>query len=196
MDAFDQFRQHILNRVAISEEELTGLISAFELKKIKKKQFVIQPEFIARYRTYVVSGAFRSYVIDPDGADHTIQLAVDDWWISDINSYLYQRPATMFVAALEDSTVFQIDFETEQRLKRSLHSYETFFRISAERTAAFHQRRIVSALTKSAEERYADFLETYPTMVQRLPQYAIASYLGMTTEFLSKIRNKKVRKKS
>jgi CRP-like cAMP-binding protein len=101
----------------------------------------------------------------------------------------------MFIVALEDSTILQIDFEVEQRLKASDHQFETFFRVGAERTAAFHQRRVISALTLSAEERYEEFLKTYPDVAQRLPQYAIASYLGMTTEFLSKIRHDKVRKK-
>lgn len=196
MNKLDPFIQHIQKRVSLSPDEMVEMTGAFKLKEIKKKQFIIQPDFVTRHRTYVVSGALRSYVIDDDGVDHTIQFAVDDWWVSDINSYLYQKPATMFVVALEDSTILQIDFETEQRLKQANHKYETFFRIGAERTAAFHQRRIISSLTRTAEERYNDFLEAYPSVAQRLPQYTIASYLGMTTEFLSKIRNNKVRRKS
>jgi CRP-like cAMP-binding protein len=100
----------------------------------------------------------------------------------------------MFIVALEDSEVLQIDFKSEQELKKSNHKFETFFRSAAERTAAFHQRRIISALTRTAEERYNDFVATYPSVVQRLPQYVLASYLGMTTEFLSKIRNQKLKK--
>jgi len=195
MSEQDLFIKYINRAVSLSPEELTEFLAAFQLKKIKKKQFVIQPEFTAKYRTFVLQGSFRSYVIDQDGVDHTIQFAVEDWWISDINSYLYQKPATMFVVALEDSTVLQIDFEAEKRLKQANHRFETFFRTAAERTAAFHQRRIVSSLTRTAEERYDDFLESYPSVAQRLPQYALASYLGMTREFLSKIRNNKVKKK-
>lgn len=180
----------------MSEEEIIELTTAFHLRKVKKKQFIIQPNFIARHRTYVLQGAFMSYVVDQDGVDHTIQFAVEDWWVSDYNSYTYQKPATMFVVALEDSTILQIDFETEKRLKNANHKFETFFRIGAERTAAYHQRRIISSLTRTAEERYNDFLEAYPSVARRLPQYAIASYLGMTTEFLSKIRNNKLKKKS
>lgn len=192
----DKFKAHILNRMEMSEEELETLLDAFVLKKIKKKQFIIQPEFTAKYRTYVVEGSFRSYVIGEDGTDHTIQFAVEDWWISDINSYIYQKPATMFVVALEDSIVLQIEFDTEQRIKAQFHQIETFFRLAAERTAAFHQRRIIAALTRSAEDRYNDFMDNYPNLSQRLPQYALASYLGMTTQFLSQIRNNKIRKKA
>jgi len=195
MDDLTQFIEHVQRKVSLTEAEMTEFTNAFKLRTIKKKQFVIQPDFIAKYRTYVLSGAFRSYVIDQDGTDHTIQFALEDWWISDLNSYLYQQPATMFVVALEDSVVLQIDYETEQQLKQNNHRFETFFRVGAERTAAFHQRRIISALTRTAEERYDDFQKTYPSVAQRLPQYAIASYLGMSTEFLSRIRNRRLRKK-
>lgn len=180
----------------MSDEEIDKLLEAFIVKKIKKKQFIIQPDFTVKYRTYVVEGSFRSYVISEDGTDHTIQFAVDDWWISDINSYITQKPATMFAVALEDSIILQIEHDTEQRLKEEFHKIETFFRLGAERTAAFHQRRIIASLTRSAEERYNDFIETYPDLSQRLPQYALASYLGMTTQFLSQIRNRKLKKKT
>lgn len=186
---------HLQQRVPLTEKELAEVLSVFEMKRIRKRQFIIQPEFVARHRNYVVKGAFRAYVIDEKGEDHTIQLAIEDWWISDYNSYIFQQPATMFVEALEDSIVLQIDYENEQKLKSARHQFETFFRIMAERSAAFMQRRLISNLTQSAEERYNDFMEKYPLMAQRIPQYAVASYLGMSTEFLSKIRNKKVKRK-
>lgn len=195
MTDIDLFIEYIQRQIVLSDEELVEFTAAFSYKKIKKKQFIIQPDFPTKHRSYVLKGALRSFVIGHDGVEHTIQFALEDWWISDINSYLYQKPATMFVVAIEDSEVLQIDYETEQRLKQSNHKFETLFRITAERTAAFHQRRIISSLTRTAEERYNDFLERYPDVSQRLPQYVIASYLGMTTEFLSKIRNQKVPRK-
>lgn len=194
--AFDSLIQHVQKRVSLTEAELAEMLSYFSVKTIKKKQLIIQPDFVARHRNYIVEGAFRAYVIDEKGEERTIQFAIEDWWISDYNSYIYQQPATMFVLALEDSVVLRIDHDQEQKLKAANHKFETFFRIMAERSSAFMQRRIISNLTQSAEERYTDFLEKYPLVAQRLPQYALASYLGMTTEFLSKIRNNKVRRKS
>lgn len=180
----------------LTPDEQLQLLNAFREVKIKKRQFIIQPGFTAKHRSYVVEGSFRGYVISDEGDDHTIQLAIEDWWISDYNSYIFQKPATMFVVALEDSVVLQLDFEKETALKMSSHTFETIFRIMAEGTGAFFQRRIISAYTLSAEERYNELLEKYPSLVQRIPQYALASYLGMTTEFLSKIRNKKVKRSS
>ena len=92
--------------------------------------------------------------------------------------------------------ILQLDFKTEQELKKSNPKFETFFRMIAERSVAFYQRRIITNLTKTAEERYHEFEEKYPAIVQRVPQYALASFLGMTTEYLSKLRNKRVGKKS
>jgi CRP-like cAMP-binding protein len=194
MEELEFLKNHILKRVPMTPQELDELTSAFTLKKIKKRQFLIQPNFVTKHRNFVCKGALRSYVIAPDGTDHTIQFAVEDWWISDVNSYLYQKPATMFVVAMEDCEIFQVDFEKEVLLKQANHKFETFFRIGAERTAAYHQRRIISTLTRTAEERYNDFIETYPALVNRLPQYVLASYLGMTTQFLSRIRKSMTKK--
>lgn len=182
--------------VELTEEEKELFSSCFKEVKIKKRQFIIQPNFVAKHRNYVLQGAFRAYVICNEGKDHTTNFAIDDWWITDYNSYIFQQPATMFVIALEDSIILQLDFEKEQALKQQNHKFETFFRILAERGLAFQQRRIISNLTQTAEERYENFVSKYPQIIQRVPQYALASYLGMTTEFLSRIRNKKVSKKS
>lgn len=187
-------KTHILNKVQLSEEEITEFLSHFKEKKVKKKQFIIFPDAVAKYRSYVAKGAFRSYVVDEEGNEHTIQFAIEDWWISDYNSYINQQPATMFVFALEDSIIYQIDYESEKKLKAANHAFETFFRKMAEGSAAYHQRRLISNLIHTAEQRYDNFMDKYPAVGQRVPQYALASFLGMTTSFLSKIRSGKVKK--
>jgi CRP-like cAMP-binding protein len=187
---------HIQKKVSLSEEEAQEFISYFKLTKVKKRQFIIQPDFVAKHRNYVLQGAFMGYVVADAGQEHIIQLAIEDWWISDYNSYIFQQPATMFVMALEDSVILQLDFASEQKLKSMNHKYETFFRITAERSFAGMQRRIISNLTKTAEERFHEFEDNYPQIANRFPQYVIASFLGMTTQYLSKLRNIRVSKKS
>ena len=182
--------------ITITADEAIQFSESFKEVKIKKKQFIVQPDFTAKYRSFVLKGAFRSYVIADDGQEHTVQFAIENWWVSDFNSYIYQHPATLFIIALEDSIILQLDFEKEQELKRSNHKFETIFRIMAEKGLAFEHRRIVFDLTHSAEARYENFLLNFPHFIQRVPQYALASYLGMGTEFLSRLRNKKVQKKS
>lgn len=196
MEDLAPFIKNINQKVSLLPDEQDSLLSEFKLKKIKKRQFIVQPEFIAKHRNYVIQGAFRAYVVDEKGNEHTIQFAIEDWWITDYNSYMYQTPATTFVVALEDSLILQIDYQAEQKLKASSYNFEKLFRMMAEKTAAFYARRIISSLTQNAEERYAEFLEKFPKVAQRLPQFALASYLNMTTEYLSKIRNDKVKKKS
>jgi len=195
MEDLSRFIENINHKTRLSPENLERLTAAFKVIKVKKKQLLIQPGFVAKYRIYVLKGAFHSYVIDDKGNQHTIQFAVDDWWISDYNSYIHQTPATQFVEALENSIILQIDHQAEQQLKDSNLELATLFRLMAEHTAAYLARRIVSNLTQNAEERYNEFVARYPKVMQRLPQYALASYLNMTREFLSKIRNDKVRKK-
>jgi len=191
MDSSKKIIDYARRVVPLSDEEAGEFASAFREVKVKKRQFIVQPNFIVKNRNWVLEGAFRAYVVDDEGKDSTIAFAIEDWWITDYNSYILQKPATMFVVALEDSRILELSYENEATLKKSSHRFETFFRVRAERTAAFMQQRIISNLTQTAEERYDQFIAQYPHIVQRVPQYALASYLGMTTEFLSRIRNRK-----
>ncbi len=195
MTGADKLKSFLEKFNLLTEAQIHEFVASFTEVKVKKRQYLVQPNFTAKSRHFVVSGAFRSFVVGDKGTDHTISFAIEDWWITDYNSYIYQQPATMFVVALEDSIILQIDYQQEQLLKKSNHNFETVFRIMAERGLAFQQRRLISNLTQTAEERYDHFIEKYPQVAQRLPQYALASFLGMTTEFLSKIRNHKVKRK-
>lgn len=116
--------------------------------------------------------------------------------ISDYNSYIFQQPATLFVEALVDTILIQIDYNAEGLLKETIPKFEKFFRIITERAFAFLQQRMLSNLSKTAEERYEEFMQRYAEIAKRVPQYALASYLGMSTEYLSKLRNNRLAKKS
>ena len=182
-------------RVKVTDEEALQFASFFREKTLRKKQLIVQPGFVAQHRFYVTEGALRSFITNPSGDETTIALAAADWWITDYNSYIYQQPATLFVEAVTKSTVLQLSFEDEAILKNMNPKFEMFFRIIAERGLAAQQRRLITNLTQSAEERYVSFAAAYPQFVNLIPQYIIASFLGMSTEFLSKIRNKKVSRK-
>ncbi len=192
----EEIIRYIQKFIPLTEREASDFRSAFKLVNIKKRQFIILPNFPSPHRYYVLQGAFRAYVVTEEGQEHTISLAIEDWWITDYNSYLYQQDATMFVVALEDSIALQLDFTKEQELKAMNPKFETFFRIIAERGLAYQQRRVISNLSLSAEQRFLDFMEKYPLLAQRVPQYALASFLGMTTEYLSRLRNKRVARKN
>lgn len=191
-NVYGELTGHIRRVTGIEEDEARTFAVMFREKNIRKRQFVVQPDFPVLHRYYVKKGALRSYVVTEDGQEHTIAFAIEDWWITDYNAYLYRQNATMFVTALEDSVVMQLDYEGEQKLKDLNPSFDRFFRIAAERGLAYQQRRVIANLTLSAEQRYLQFVRQYPALVQRVPQYALASFLGMTTEYLSKLRKKAV----
>ena len=191
-----QLIDYVKNFVSLTNDEAEQFVADFEEIKVKKRQFIVQPNFTNKHRAFVVKGAFRSYAVTNEGQEHTLQFAIENWWVSDFNSYLYQHPATLFIVALEDSTILQIEYNKEQALKKASHKFETFFRIMAEKGLAFEHRRILFNLTHDAEARYQNFLLNFPNFVHRVPQYALASYLGMTTEFLSRIRNRRTPRKS
>ena len=188
MDAYDAIVDNVERFIQLSEEERQYFISILRVTKVRKKQYVVQPEFICRYKNYIFKGAMRSYFVDSDGQEHTIVLAIDDWWINDVYSYVYQTPGILFVEALEDSIIVKLEYSAEEGLLERYPKFEKFFRISSNRALANFQRRMLSNLSLTARQRYDEYLENYPDIARRVPQYALASYLGITTEHLSKIR--------
>src|ERR1700712_1388541 len=194
MDDFSALINYVSRHIALTEEEKTYYTSLLRIKKIKKKQFIVQPDFVCTHRSYILKGAMRAYLIDGNGQDHTVSFGIEDWWIADFNSYIFQQPATLFVQAMEDSTLIQISFEHEQQLLEAVPKFEKFYRILAQNGYAYLQRRILSDISLHASERYEHFMAKYPLIAARIPQYALASYLGISHELLSKIRNKRVKK--
>ncbi len=191
---YDPILEYISRYVDLTDDEISQLIPFFKTKKVKRRQFIVQPGFVCKHKSYVVKGAFRAYLVDSQGKEHTLAFAIEDWWISDYSSLIYQEPATLFVEALEDSVLIQIDFKDEQTFLREIPKMEKFERIITQRSLAFQQKRLLSNFTKTAEERYDEFINKYSAIANRVPQYALASYLGFSTEYLSKIRNRKTLK--
>lgn len=189
MKNYTSILSNINRYVNLDPAEEHELISIIKTTRFKKRQFLDQPNYTSGYRNYIVKGAFRSFYLDEDGKDHTVQIAIEDWFISDFYSYITQTPATLFVEALEDSVIYQMKYEDIEGLCKRIHTLSEYFRITTERAFAFSRKRALSNLSKSASERYIEFIAMYPSMIQRIPQKIIASYLGMSPEFLSKIRN-------
>ncbi|GAB3696545.1 hypothetical protein GCM10027592_19740 [Spirosoma flavus] len=163
------------------------------VKKVKRKQLIEQPGFVSTHRTYVVAGAFRAYFVGPDGQEHTLSLAVDDGMVGDPGSFLLRQPATLFVEALEESTIIQWSYESEQLLLEKIPQFAVAMMRRAQLIALTIQQRVIAQLSQTAEERYDEFAQNHPLLLQRIPLYIIASYLGMSREFLSKIRQQKAK---
>jgi CRP-like cAMP-binding protein len=191
---FSLLRQHINNRVPLTDEEFNICIKFFNSKKLKKYQFLLNEGEICRYIGFVNSGCLRQYSIDNQGAEHIIQFAIEDWWVSDLHSFLSGFPATYNIDALQDSEVLLLDKSARDELLNACPKMERFFRLLIESNHVATNQRISDSLSASAEERYLKFIKTYPQLFEQVTQNQIASYLGITPQSLSRIRKELTQK--
>ncbi len=182
--------EHIRNEVSISEEEAEIILSAFVSKKLKKKENLLFKGDISSHMRFVESGCLRSYYIDDQGHERILQFGIEGWWVNDLYSYLTRTPAQLFVQALEPTTVLQIHKERLNTLFDEVPMMERFFRYKIQNAYVALQNRTIDAMSETAESRYTEFRKAYRSIEQRVPQYMIASYLGITPEHLSSIRKK------
>lgn len=194
MDTYQPLFDNFARFVKLNSTEKSALAKIIRTTRVRKKQFIVHPGFVCQHRNYVLAGAFRAFYLDDDGREHTLQIAVEDWFISDFYSYISQSPATLFVEALENSTILQMSYDDIEALCGEFPSIGEYFRKTTERAFAFSRRRVISNISKDAETRYFEYLDKYPHIAARVPQYILASYLGMSAEFLSKIRARKAPK--
>lgn len=181
--------QHISRHINLTDEEQARFVRLLHHRVIRKKQFLNQEGEIVKGPAFVTTGLLRSYSIDTNGFEHVIQFAPPGWWVGDIGSMIHQRPSILSVDALEDSEVLCIREADVDRLFVDLPKFERFFRILSQNALAAHQARLVSILSQPAKERYANFCQLYPSLIGVLPQKQVASYIGVTPEFLSKMLN-------
>jgi len=191
---FTLLRTHIEKRVHLIDEEFEVISKFFIPKKVRKKQFLLHEGEVCKNIGFVNSGCLREYTIDNKGSEHIIQFAIEDWWISDPNSYLSGLPSTYNIDALEDSKVLLLEKSSREKLLDSCPKMERFFRILIETNFVATQRRITDSLSTSAEERYLKFVKTYPKLIEQVSQNHIASYLGITPQSLSRIRKELTQK--
>lgn len=185
----DLLLANIAKHISLNEKEKELFLSYLSTKKIRKRQYLVQEGEQSKYSAFVLSGCLRSYFIDANGFEHILQFAIEDWWIADMMSITTQKPGNLAIDALEDSEVLLLSRENQLKLFDECPKFERYFRIITENGMVSFQRRVLENISLPATERYKNFAKRYPVMVQRLPQTQIASYLGITPEFLSKIRH-------
>lgn len=191
---FSLLRAHIEKRVHLSDEEFEISAKFFELKKLRKNQFLLNEGEICTHIGFVNSGCLRQYSIDNKGTEHIIQFAIEDWWVSDLHSFLSGKPSEFNVDALQDSEVLLLEKSARDELLDNCPKMERFFRLLIEANHVATNQRIADSLSASAEERYLKFIKTYPKLFETVPQNQIASYLGITPQSLSRIRKELTQK--
>ena len=187
---FNILREQLSKHIALTDEEFLHCTSFFIPKKVRKDQYLLQEGDICKYLAFVTTGTLRSYTIDAKGEEHIVQFAFEGWWISDLYSFLTSQPSTYLIDALENSETLLIDAPSYNKLCTSLPKFERYFRILLQNNYIASHRRILASISLSAEERYLQLLDSCPTIGQRIAQRHIASFLGITPEALSRIRNR------
>lgn len=177
----------------LNEDEKLIVADVFKERRIKRKQFILQEGNICNQNTFIVEGCFRMYMVDNKAKEHNLQFAVENWWIGDIGSFHSEQPSRLNIEAIENSIILQCKKEDQIRLFVKYPKFSQIFRVLAENAMVGMQNRIILNISSTAEERYLDFVERYPHFFNRISNVQIASYLGVTPEFLSAVRKKIVK---
>ncbi len=175
--------------ITLTKEEESYLVSKVRFRKYLKGQYIVQQGDVCKYSSFLISGCTKTFFVDNNGQEHVIMFAIKDWWTSDIGSFITQTPADYNVQCLEVTEVIQFLHYNQEELFQEIPKLERLFRQMLEKALVSSQKRIVRNFSLTAKEQYLYFKKQYPTIEQRVPQYLIASYLGITKEFLSKIKS-------
>jgi CRP-like cAMP-binding protein len=192
---FNGILQNIAKHILLTKEEADRFTSLLTHKQINRKEFLLKEGQSCKTISYVDSGALRAFHVDREGKESTVMFAISDWWITDMYCFVTGQPAMQNIIAIEDSHVWQLQKDDLDRLYVSIPKFERFFRIIMQNAYIREQLRVLQSLSLSAEERYDIFINKYPQLIPHLTQKQIASYLGITPEFLSTVRKNKTKNK-
>jgi len=182
-----QLRAHIEEIVSLSDQEFEYISSYFHYKKIKKRQFLIQSGQARVNKYFVVKGILKSYYVDKNDREHIIQFAQPNWWITDYNAFFNNRPSTIHIDCVSDCELLFISNADLEKLSAEFHKMEHFFRVKSNAGYVASQERILAMLNLTSLERFNHFIEMYPNLIQSIPKYLIASYIGVSREMLSRL---------
>lgn len=188
---FQLVLQNVAKHISLTSSEREFFLSVLREKNIKKKEFLLRDGHPSNTINFVNTGALRAFHTDANDKQSTIMFAITDWWITDINSFVNRTPALISIEAVEDSELVQLSNDDLETLFVKVSKFERFFRILMQNSYVREQQRVLQTLSLPAEQLYQNFLKKYPAFAKKVPQKHIASYLGITPEFLSFIRKKK-----
>ncbi|MDO5106071.1 Crp/Fnr family transcriptional regulator [Capnocytophaga sp.] len=184
---YPKLRSHFEKIVTLTDDEFEAVASYFSFKTLRKHQFLVQQGEAVQNDFWVVSGLLKAYYLAPNGKEHILQFAMEDWWITDYQAYFGKTSAQLNVNCLEDTQVLCLSLENREKICSNFQKIDTFFRKKANAGYVALQKRILSLLNDNPKERYTQFLTLYPTLLQRIPKTLIASYLGVSRETLSRL---------
>lgn len=186
---------NIKRHVSLSNQEEQEILAHTQIRRFKKGENFCSEGEINRYANYILEGRVREYFIDRDGNEHVLQLGIRDWWTGDFGSFITQQPGIINCEAMANTTLIAFSYEQLNELYEKVPAMERFYRMMIQYAYAAFKIRVIQSMSMDAEERYLKFQQTYPLVEQEFPQKDVASYLGMSAEFLSKIK-KRIRSKN
>lgn len=178
----------VRQRIKLSDEDAERLKRFFIPKKVRKRQFILNAGDVCQHFTFVEKGMLRSFSTDDNGHEHVVQFAVEGWWISDLGSFISGDSSIYNIEALEDSEVLNLTKSQLEEMTAKLPCMEHYFRVLMQNNIVALQRRLISAVSLTAEEKYTKLMEICPDIINRASQQHVASYLGLTPETLSRVR--------
>ncbi|PHN01822.1 Crp/Fnr family transcriptional regulator [Flavilitoribacter nigricans] len=181
---------YLSKHLPLNEKEIVFLKTVVKEKKVRRRQFLLQEGDICKHNSFVVEGCLRMYMVDENGKEHNLQFAIENWWVIDMNSFYSDEPSRLNIEAMENSMILQINREDQFNLFVNYPKFNRIFRVLSENALIACQRRVMQNISSTAEERYLDFMDRYPFLFNRISNVQIASYLGITPEFLSTIRKR------
>ncbi|MEM7086616.1 MAG: Crp/Fnr family transcriptional regulator [Bacteroidota bacterium] len=187
----DKIAQHIQKLVSISDSDLAVILDRLDEERFSKKEHLLLTNDHVNAVYFIVKGCVRTYILDYNGVEHNISFSMEDWWFGDLQSFIKKTPASFNIQALESTTVLSINQKNWDFLVGKVPEFANYTRILFRNTLFSNENRILQILSLTAEERYNYFLKAYPNLSKRISQKHIASYLGITPEFLSMLRSKK-----
>lgn len=186
----NQLLKHISTIIDLSEDESNYLASLLNQKHFKKRAFVLLTGDVCKYQTFVLNGCLKIFYVDPEGYEHIVKFALEDWWAFDIESFITGCPAFYSIQAIENTETLQLSKEKYDELLDSIPGFEKYYRTMLQNSYIMLQHRLTQNLYSNAEDKYIRFKEKYPGLEQRISQKDVASYLGITPEFLSMMHKK------
>lgn len=183
----DRLRKHIEEITSVTDEEFDYIKTFFTLRQVRKHQYLLQDGDQATNEFCIAAGIFRVFYVDKDGKEHIVQFAQQNWWMSDYGAYFHQKKTNMHIECMESGEVFSTTLHGREKLAADLHKMEHFFRVKLTNGYVGQQRRIMSLLSSTPQQRYEEFAELYPNMMQKIPKKYIAEYLGVSRETLSRL---------
>ncbi|WP_339626372.1 Crp/Fnr family transcriptional regulator [uncultured Winogradskyella sp.] len=189
------FLNYIKKYIDLTIEEETLLLSKLVYRNYLKDQYIAQQGDVCKTVNFILEGCTKTFYMGDDGQEHIVMFAIEDWWTSDLGSFITQTPADFNVQCIEHTTLIQFTFDNLESLYKEIPKLERLFRKIVERAYAASQKRIIRNFSLSAKARYQIFKTSNPEIDNRVPQYMIASYLGITKEFLSKIKSQIIQNK-